>query len=151
MKQWSLIRKTLKSLGFSSSTAEDVEVVSIESDATVNFKDGEAEFSGNIATNNTGIDVEEVIDQDSGTTGYIDITNGDVYLVTGGTETLILENEDGVVVLNNLFTYATSNSARATVDAAGIITGVSVGSATITVTEIADAEVFSKIKVYITD
>lgn len=151
MKQWSLIRKTLKSLGFTSKTSENVEVVSIENDATVNYKDGDSTFSGNISTNTTSIDVEEVVDQLTATTGYIDITNGDITLSSGSTETLILKNEDGVTLTNTDFTYSTSNSARVTVSSDGVVTGVSVGSATITVKETADTSVYSKIKVYVTE
>jgi len=150
MKKYSLIRKTLKYLGFDSATAQAKNIApeSIEEDATVNYISDDGNFSGNI-TVDIGVDAEEVQDQLSATTGMIIITNGtSITGVSGTTETLVLKNEDGAALTTG-FSLISSNS-HATVSGL-VVTFASIGSATITVTDDNDAAVYSKIKVFVTE
>ena len=160
MKKYSLIRKTLKFLGWDSETAKakDVKVLNIEENATVNYHNtvDATDFSGNInivSDEETGIDVDEATDQLSATTGHIIITDGaSVSMTSGSTLILSLKNEDGAILDNTNFTFTSSNNSRVAIGiASGEILFVSVGSATITVKENSDPDVFSKIKVYVTD
>ena len=150
MKTWSLIRKTLKSLGFTSETAEGITVESIESDATVNYKIGDVEISGNIATPiDIGIDLEDTIDQDSGTTGTIIFAEGtSITLASGETHQIVLTNEDGATIDLSGISFTSTNT-HVTVDAAGEITAAEVGSATVKAVLDANTDVFTKIKVIV--
>lgn len=151
MKTWSLIRKTLKSLGFTSETAEGITVESIESDATVNYKIGDVEISGNIATPiDIGIDLEDTIDQDSGTTGTIIFAEGtSITLASGETHQIVLTNEDGATIDLNDISFTSTNHTHVTVDADGEITAEAVGSATVKAVLDANTDVFTKIKVIV--
>ena len=153
MKKYSLIRKTLKFLGYDSETAktEEVKVVSIDEYATVNYNGTGGDFSGNIDTvgdENTGIDAGDVVDQDSGTTGHILLGVEEITLHSGETYTLQPMNEDGADI-TSLVSLHSSNGHVTFVGT--VLTAVDNGSATITVSETADPNVFSKIKVYVID
>ena len=157
MKKYSLIRKTLKFLGWDSETAKakDVKVLNIEEDATVNYHNtvDSLDFSGNInivSDEDTGIDVDEATDQDKLTTGHIVLGDEEITLHVGGTYQINVKNEDGASVDAALVTFSSTNG-HATVDGSGLITANDLGSSTIKVVENADSSVFSKIKVYIID
>jgi hypothetical protein len=157
MKKYSLIRKTLKFLGWDSETAKtkDVKVMSIEEDATVSYHNtvDSTDFSGNInfvSDENTGIDVDEATDQLSATTGHIVLGVEEITLHTGETYQIVVKNEDGITINTGDVTFSSTNG-HASVNASGLISAVDAGSSTIKVVENADANVFSKIKVYVID
>ena len=146
MKQWLLIKKGLKYLGYDSASAKGVEVVDIRSDATVDYKKGTATFSANIKED-MSINIEQTLDQDSGTTGFLDVQNDTpLYLDSGTTEQLAILNEDGAVVDISGLAITVSN-AHATVSSTGLVTAVDPGEATITITE--DTDTYVKIKIYV--
>ena len=160
MKKWLLIRKTLKMIGFDTEQAkeQEVEVVSIDEDITVNYTGTEGEFSGNVATGsvtteNVGYDQEDMNDDDASTIGAIFINGGDLTLntISGATNVLLtVVSEDGVDISGSEFVeYESSNEEKLTLDGEGHFTtlnGVG-GQVTITVTSIDNSNVFSKIKV----
>ena len=157
MKKYSLIKKTLKFLGWDSETvkAKNVKVVSIDEDATVNYHNtvDSVDFSGNInfvSDENTGIDVDEATDQLSATTGHIVLGIEELTLHSGDTYQIVVKNEDGVTLNASVVTFSSTNG-HATVNTNGLITAVSNGSSTIKVVENSDSNVFSKIKVYVID
>lgn len=157
MKSWLLIRKTLKSLGFTSLTAENVKVDSIDSDATVHFTEDDAFFSGNIASSETikGINVDEVLVDDNitSTFGTINIMEGSsvTYSSDSSGHYLTYKTEYNELIDVTLLTFLSSNS-HVNIDSnTGEITTVDVGSSTITVSNSNDHSVFSKIKIYVTE
>ena len=157
MKKYSLIRKTLKFLGWDSETAKtkDVKVLSIDEDATVNYHNtvDSADFSGNInfvSDENTGIDVDEATDQLSATTGHIVLGVEEITLHIGDIYQINVRNEDGATINAALVTFSSTNG-HALVNGSGLITANNLGQSTIKVAENADPDVFSKIKVYVID
>jgi hypothetical protein len=55
-------------------------------------------------------------------------------ILTGATTTIVIKNNSDLTIPNAEFTYVSANTGRATVAPTGIITGVSVGTTTITAT-----------------
>jgi len=151
MKRWNLVRGTLSFLGFFNETAKDVTAISIEDDATIHYKKGDVNFSGNITEkDNKGVDAEYLVDEIPTTIGTIIITNGDeISIQYGATETIILENEDGATI-NSGDVISSSTNGHASVSGL-VISGDTVGSSTITFKLVTDNDVFSKIKVYVVE
>jgi hypothetical protein len=69
--------------------------------------------------------------------GYIDVTPATSNVLTGNTQaaTATVRKFDGTPTGNQTVTWATSDGAIATVDGSGVITGVAVGSTSITATQ----------------
>jgi len=151
MKQWLLVKKTLKMLGFDSEEAKGVDVVEIEKEATVKFEKNGIEFEGNIKESSEvqGIDGDDFLDGDSATIGRIIINEGSkTTMNSGDTLQLTFVSEDGVVIPTTDVTVTSSKgtviSVNATTDE---LLAENTGTSTVTVTLNSNSEVFSKIKI----